>query len=142
MNAPKILDLKSSSQQIFSENWRLVPLTVSNAWSNKMILPGEIKDAEMSNSIFHLISKHSLNINFLCIFLMNYWWVWEVWNRCKWTVRVFFVRNGIPSKWRNMARACLHVVWVQTCLSLFLPLVYLISSENNSIFRFEKTVLG
>ena len=27
---------------------------------------------------FHLISQHSLNINFLCIFFMNYWWVWEV----------------------------------------------------------------
>ena len=28
-------------------------------------------------AVFHLISKHSLNINFLCIFFMNYWWVWE-----------------------------------------------------------------
>lgn len=35
-------------------------------------------------------------------------------------------------------RTCLLVVWVQTCLSLFLLLVYLISSENNSIVRFEK----
>ena len=26
-NVPKILDLKSSSEQIFSENWRWVPLT-------------------------------------------------------------------------------------------------------------------
>ena len=26
-NVPKILDLKSSSEQIFSENWRLVPLS-------------------------------------------------------------------------------------------------------------------
>ena len=25
-NVPKILDLKSSSEQTFSENWRLVPL--------------------------------------------------------------------------------------------------------------------
>ena len=33
-------------------------------------LEGEIKDAKMSS--FHLISKHSLNINFLCIFLVNY----------------------------------------------------------------------
>ena len=53
--------------------------TVLNAWyyfSNKMILDREIKDAKMSS--FHLISKHSLNINFLCIFLMNYEWVLEV----------------------------------------------------------------
>ena len=33
-------------------------------------LEGEIKDAKMSS--FHLISKHSLNINFLCVFLVNY----------------------------------------------------------------------
>ena len=48
-------------------------------------------------AVFHLISKHLLNIDSLCIFFMNYWWVWEVWSRCKWTVR-FFVRKGIPSK--------------------------------------------
>ena len=40
-------------------------------------------------AVFHLISKHSLNINFLCISFMNYWWVWEVWSRCEWTVRFF-----------------------------------------------------
>ena len=36
-----------------------------------MILEGEIKDAKMS-SFFYLISKDSLNINFLCIFFMKY----------------------------------------------------------------------
>ena len=30
-NVPKILDLKSSSEQIFSENWRWVPLNC--AWN-------------------------------------------------------------------------------------------------------------
>ena len=29
-------------------------------------------------AVFHLISKHSLNINFLSIFFMNYCWVWEL----------------------------------------------------------------
>ena len=48
-------------------------------------------------AVFYLISKHLLNIDSLCTFFMNYWWVWEVWSRCKWTVR-FFVRKGIPSK--------------------------------------------
>ena len=51
---------------------------VSNAWycfSNKMILEGEIKDAKWAVS--HLVSKHSL-IDFLCVFFMNYYWVWEV----------------------------------------------------------------
>ena len=38
--------------------------------SNKMILPGEIRDAKKSS--FSSFSKHLLNINFLCIFLMNY----------------------------------------------------------------------
>ena len=28
-------------------------------------------------AVFHLISKHSLNINFLCIIFLNYSWVWE-----------------------------------------------------------------
>ena len=27
--------------------------------------------------VFHLISNHSLNINALCVFAMNYWWVRE-----------------------------------------------------------------
>ena len=29
-------------------------------------------------AVLHLNSKHSLNMNFLSIFFMNYWWVWEV----------------------------------------------------------------
>ena len=48
--------------------------TASNAWSflsNKMILEGEIKDVK-NEQFFYLISKHSWNINFLCIFFMNY----------------------------------------------------------------------
>ena len=32
-NGPKILDLKSSSEQIFSENWRLVPLIYVHAYT-------------------------------------------------------------------------------------------------------------
>ena len=35
-----------------------------------MSLEGEIKDEKWAD--FHLISKHSLNINFLGIFFMNY----------------------------------------------------------------------
>ena len=35
-----------------------------------MIVEGEIKDAKWA--VFHLISKHPLNINSLCIFFMNY----------------------------------------------------------------------
>ena len=31
-------------------------------------------------AVFHLISKHLLNINFLCILLINYQWIWE-WNK-------------------------------------------------------------
>ena len=36
-----------------------------------MILEGKIKDAKWS-TFFYLISKHSLNFNFLRIFFMNY----------------------------------------------------------------------
>ena len=54
-------------------------ITMSNTWyyfSSKMIWQVDIKDAKMS-SVLNLISKRFLNINFLCIFFMNYWWVWE-----------------------------------------------------------------
>ena len=37
-----------------------------------MILEGEIKDQTSERGSFHLISKHALHINFLCIFFMNY----------------------------------------------------------------------
>ena len=40
---PKILDLKSSSEQIFSENWRWVPLTNHFQSSNKPNI-GELND--------------------------------------------------------------------------------------------------
>ena len=51
--------------------------TVLNAWYyflNKVILE-EIKDAKMSS--FSPDFQHSLNINFLCIFFMNYQWDWR-----------------------------------------------------------------
>ena len=35
-NLPKILDLKSSSEQIFSENWRWVPLCVFTSWAQAL----------------------------------------------------------------------------------------------------------
>ena len=34
-NVPKTLDLKSSSEQIFSENWRLVPLFIERYYDTK-----------------------------------------------------------------------------------------------------------
>ena len=44
---------------------------------------------------------------------------------------LFFMPSGITKNTDVLVR----LSWVQTCLSLFLPLVYLISSE----IRFEKT---
>ena len=47
--------------------------TVSNAWyyfSNKTILEGQIKDAKMSS--FPSVFQTLININFLCIFFINY----------------------------------------------------------------------
>ena len=39
-NVPKILDLKSSSEQIFSENWYWVPLTCQNSQSAQFTVLG------------------------------------------------------------------------------------------------------
>ena len=53
--------------------------TMSNAWyyfSKKMIYQEKLRMQKWA--VLHLISKHSLNMNFLSIFFMNYWWVWEV----------------------------------------------------------------
>ena len=36
-NVPKILDLKSSSEQIFSENWRCVPLIKASIDQNLLL---------------------------------------------------------------------------------------------------------
>ena len=71
-NFDKLQDVSSGDQGDVSS-------IESNAWyyfSNKMILEGEIKGTKWA--VFHLISKHSLNFNFPCIFLMNnYQWVWK-----------------------------------------------------------------
>ena len=40
INAPKILDLKSSSEQIFSENWRWVPLIVCLVFQSVLVSHG------------------------------------------------------------------------------------------------------
>ena len=37
-NVPKILDLKSSTEQVFSENWRLVPLFII-LWPRERFIP-------------------------------------------------------------------------------------------------------
>ena len=42
-------------------------------------------------AVFHLISKHSLNINFLCIFFLTYQWVWEYNRNCD----IFCILPGI-----------------------------------------------
>ena len=34
----------------------------------------------LEGAVFCLISKLPLNFNVLCIFFMNFWWVWEVWH--------------------------------------------------------------
>ena len=58
---------------IFLTNFEVFPLVMKRCvewvtlFLNQMILEGEIKDVKWA--VFHLISKHSLNIVFLCIFL-------------------------------------------------------------------------
>ena len=54
-NVPKILDLKSSSEQIFSENWRWVPLFRS--FSKSKAFPRQIYHASMV-TVFTLCRPH------------------------------------------------------------------------------------
>ena len=48
-NVPKILDLKSSSEQIFSENWRRVPLERGAKWQISLK-----KSTKKSNDILYV----------------------------------------------------------------------------------------
>ena len=51
---------------------RMFDITSQTKWFQK-------KKLRMQKwAVFHLISRHSLNINFLCIFFMNYYWVWDL----------------------------------------------------------------
>ena len=73
--------------------------TMSNAlyyFSNKMILPGEIKDAKMSSftSDFQTHIKHS----FPSYFFKSYWWFWEIQKR----VLSWY-------KWRTSMKNCPYV---------------------------------
>ena len=61
-NVPKILDLKSSSEQIFSENWLWVPLSLTR----------------YSRSLLY---GHSLNTdNFLCFWRKKAWHIFSKFN--------------------------------------------------------------
>ena len=55
-NIPKILDLKSSSEQLFSENWRWVPLSASGL----QVATGATKRLSMKNFILFLHRCNSL----------------------------------------------------------------------------------
>ena len=69
-NVPKILDLKSSSEQIFSENWRWVPLkdVVVNFWNHSpweqlktysyTIFPDSQGNKFISNMLLPLVALH------------------------------------------------------------------------------------
>ena len=50
-NVPKIIDLKSSSEQLFSENYRWVPLCRAENYNNQTLL------AWSTFTFFHLLSK-------------------------------------------------------------------------------------
>ena len=55
-NVPKILDLKSSSEQIFSENWRWVPLNSCG------------------------LLKPILEVNYVIASRFQFWWNFQVYN--------------------------------------------------------------
>ena len=62
-NVPKILDLKSSSEQIFSENWRWVPLKI---WVGRTTLNGEKKENGFKTKKIVLTEKGFITKMALC----------------------------------------------------------------------------
>ena len=69
-NVPKILDLKLSSEQIFSENWRWVPL---KNYTNKQI---KLKwTAAPSNNFFKILAGIMENYPYAIMSVsFEYWW--------------------------------------------------------------------
>ena len=67
-NVPKILGLKSSSEQVFSENWRWVPLA-------RISLPFFIRRSFLSVLISYL-----LVCLFVCLFFTYNYYLCRVWN--------------------------------------------------------------
>ena len=61
-NAPKILDLKSSSEQMFSENWCWVPLTTEQSHCNSQIFNIILTFLAMHSgkSVFNLCRAHHI----------------------------------------------------------------------------------
>ena len=57
-NVPKILDLKSSSEQIFSENWRKVPLVIR--WWRVDLLMAVSQDVSHMNREFSVAQWQSI----------------------------------------------------------------------------------
>ena len=50
-NVPKILDLKSSSEQIFSENWRWVPLISAQFYEYLKLLKAAQKEKKVKQGL-------------------------------------------------------------------------------------------
>ena len=65
---------------------------------SKPCIPESIKTINLfaqKFELFHLISKHSLNINFLCISFKNYQWIWERYLSNSSFISVFIMQDQI-----------------------------------------------
>ena len=103
-NAPKILDLKSSSKQIFSENCRWVPLTITHALATVHNFPTIITHLE---GISH-VSKWN---NIFFVIINQQCWL----SRVKCTVSTVFMKRVQPSLKYKMITQVTHF---HECLSL------------------------
>jgi len=71
-NVTKILDLKSSSEQIFSENWRWVPLTHSRFQLGRPIKPSWYTPISLLKHWFSKQSSPTWSNN--CEHIWSNWW--------------------------------------------------------------------
>ena len=78
-NVPKILDLKSSSEQIFSENWRWVPLLYTSRWTVRSAHTLLMNNCSVNRQSKQLSSQLSNSKSVLAGVFLNvpvFFWSW------------------------------------------------------------------
>ena len=80
-NDPKILDLKSSSEQIFSENWRWVPLNIVPSVRQSVFMLSESVLGNILPHIKRLLDRHSTKISAVLYTDENLLWSTFHWDR-------------------------------------------------------------
>ena len=109
-NVPKILDLKSSSEQIFSENWRRVPLERGAKWQISL------KKVRKNPTIFCMLIRVPLFAN--SNFPSNSWGTnFGFW---KWTFILISRRHFVKNRLKNQVLVFVTLVtWPKLVVSVF-----------------------